>query len=1081
VRGRAAILRGARPLLTPAASATREVRVRTRPLSAPRAAALDAAAQRLATSPAYVLAAAVAVYAHRIGATTDLTLRVATGAGDAAPAGRTLRVTLRPQMTTDELVAMLAGAAEAPQADDEERAPDAGPFVAFLPPHREPPVADRAAAAENAPTGRHGDLSVVVRPAATHAATTLELCADAAASDEDLADHERRLMVVLDAVTGAGDAPIGLIELLSTDERSAVLALSAPPRRAVEELAWTDAFERRAMHDPDAVAVVCEDRELSYGQLAQRARRLARTLIAGGACEEDVVAVAVPRSAEMVVALLGVMRAGCAYLPLDLDHPPDRIAYMLRDCGARIVVTVSDLAADLPAIAGLQTLLLDDPSPRHDDVDLPGPLALGRAAYVIYTSGSTGHPKGVVVSHDGIGSLVATAVHRLGVDAHSRIAQFASVGFDVAVWDLCMTLGVGGCAIVVPTPRRVPSAALTDYLAEQRVTHMILPPSLVAALPQDCALPAGAVLVVGTETVPAELVARWSERMRVVVAYGLTEATVNSTLWPAEPGWEGPVPIGRPDPNTYVYVLDAGLRPVPIGAVGELYVGGRGLARGYLGRPALTSERFVADPFGVPGSRMYRTGDQARWRADGVLDFVGRSDGQVKIRGHRIEPGEIEAVLLRHPDVAQAAVIAREDTPGTRRLVGYAVSGAASLDPAELHAHAADALPEHMVPSVVVALDGPLPLTPNGKLDRAALPAPDFAALAGADEPRNPAEHALAALFAQTLGLPRVGIHDDFFGLGGDSIVAIGLVGLARRARLVLRPRDVFEQRTVAGLAAVAQEREAPRIVPAGDGQGRVAPTPIMHWLRELGGSIGGFYQSLLLQAPADLDRTRLEAVVQALLDHHDLLRARLRRDDGWSLHVPPPGAVRAAELIEVIDVRDGAHDLRAAVAAASAAAAARLDPDGGRMVQIVWLHAGRSQPGRVLFLVHHTVVDGVSLRILMSDLASAWEAVVAGRSPRPDAVGTPFRRWSQLLSEAGRRGARAGELERWQAAALTPDPLLGARPLDRGRDLVAGSQTLTVALPAAQTATLLTTLPALYGATVNDVLLTALAVAVAP
>jgi len=867
---------------------------------------------------------------------------------------------------------------------------------------------------------------------------------------------------------------------LLTPSSSAALAFSAPPPRPVEELSWPDAFERRAVHDPDAVAVVCEDVELSYGQLAQRARRLARTLIARGVVQEDIVAVAAPRSADMVVALLGVMRAGCAYLPLDLDHPPDRIAYMLRDCGARIVVTVSDLAPDLPAIEGLQALRLDDPPECHDDVDLPGPLALERAAYVIYTSGSTGHPKGVVVSHEGIGSLVATAVDRLGVDARSRVAQFASVGFDVAVWDLCMTLGVGGCAVIVPAPRRVAGAALTEYLAQQRVTHMILPPSLVAALPPDCPLPAGAVLVVGTETVPAELVARWSRRMRVVVAYGLTEATVNSTLWPAEPGWDGPVPIGRPDPNTRTYVLDADLRPAAVGAVGELYVGGRGLARGYLGRPRLTSERFVADPFGVPGSRMYRTGDLARWRTDGALDFVGRSDGQVKIRGHRIEPGEIEAVLLRHPDVAQAAVIAREDEPGAKRLVGYAVASAGPLDPADLRAHVADRLPEHMVPAAVVVLDGPLPLTPNGKLDRAALPAPDFSTLTGSDEPRTSVEHTLAALFARTLGLPRVGIHDDFFALGGDSIVAIGLVSLARQAKLVLRPRDIFEQRTVAALAGVAQEREAPPIVAARDGLGRVAPTPIMHWLRELGGSIGGFYQSLVLQAPAGLDRERLAVVVQALLDRHDLLRARLRRDDGWSLEVPPPATVQAAELIEVVDVRDAGHDMGGAVAAWSAAAAARLDPDGGRMVQVVWLHAGRSQPGRVLLLVHHAVVDGVSLRILMDDLADAWDAVLAVREPQLDAVGTSFRRWAQLLSQAGHSGARAGELERWRQSARTSDPPLGARPLDRRRDLVASSRTLTVSLPAEQTATLLTTLPALYGATVNDVLLTALAVAVA-
>ncbi|MCP9489463.1 MAG: amino acid adenylation domain-containing protein [Solirubrobacteraceae bacterium MAG38_C4-C5] len=1048
-----------------------ELRRRTVSLSAPGAAALDAAAQRFATRPACIVAAAVAVYVSRIAGLTDVALGLADDAGDGV---RTLRVTVRPQTTVDELIAAVARAAADPNARAGEVA---GPIVALVLADDKPRFGHHTAAVGDPPTGPLDDLSVAVRAGRLPAAATLELCADAeVVGADELADHERRLLGVLDAVTGTGGIVVGSIELLSPDERRTVRQLSGPPQRAVDELTWTAAFERRAALDPEAVAVVCEDVELTYGQLAEHARGLARTLLARGVGHEDVVAVAVPRSVEMVVALLGVMQAGAAYLPLDLDHPPDRVAFMLRDSGARIVVTVSELAGDLPAVDGLQALLLDDLPEGDENLDLPGPLVLEQAAYVIYTSGSTGRPKGVVVSHEGIGSLIATAIDRLGVDARSRVAQFASIGFDVAVWDLCMTLGVGGRAVVVPDSRRVAGAPLTDYLVEQRVTHMILPPSLVAALPPDCPLPQGAVLVVGTETVQTELVTRWSQRLRVFAAYGLTEATVNSTLWPAQPGWDEPVPIGRPDPNTRAYVLDTALRPTAVGVTGELYVGGRGLARGYLGRTGLSSQRFVADPHGPPGSRMYRTGDGARWRADGSLDFLGRTDGQVKIRGHRIEPGEIEAVLMRHPGVAQAAVIAREDPPDKKRLIGYVVCGGDPLDAAALRARVAHQLPEHMVPSAVVVLDGPLPLTPNGKLDRAALPAPDFTALTGGAEPRTPAERTLAALFAQTLGLPRVGVHDDFFALGGDSIVAIGLVSRARQAGLVLRPRDVFERRTVAALAAVAQQRQARSVDPR-DGLGRVAPTPIMHWLRELGGAIGGFYQSLLLQAPDGLGRERLEAVLQALLDHHDLLRARLRRDDGWSLEVPAPGTVRAADLVAIVHVGDGG--LRDAIAEQTERAAARLDPDGGRMVQVVWLHAGPSQPGRVLLLVHHSVVDGVSLRILMTDLADAWEAIAAGRAACPNAVETSFRRWSELLSQTGRSGARAGERELWLQAANASDPLLGARRLDPGRDVVGSSRTLTVSLPAEQTATLLTTVPALYGATVNDVLLTALAVAV--
>lgn len=594
--------------------------------------------------------------------------------------------------------------------------------------------------------------------------------------------------------------------------------------REVDELSWPAAFEQQVKRSPDAVAVACESDRLTYAELNARANRLARLLRRRGVRAEDVVGVAVGRSVDLVVTLLAVLKAGAAYLPLDLDHPPDRVEFMVRDAGCQLVVSTVEHRGELPDVEGLEPVLLDDDDlGGFDSTDLgEGPAGLDHAAYVIYTSGSTGRPKGVVVSHEGFGSLVATAIDRLGVNADSRVLQFASVGFDVAVWDLTMTLCVGGRAVVVPAERRVAGEALTGYIAEHRITHMILPPSLVAALPRAAELPDGAVLVVGTETVPSELIHRWSLRLRVVVAYGLTEATVNSTLWTAEPGWVGPAPIGRPDPNTCVQVLDTALRPLGVGAVGELYIAGRGLARGYLGRPALTAGRFVADPFGRPGARMYRTGDQGRWRADGTLDFLGRVDGQVKIRGHRVELGEIQAALMRHPDVSQAAVLTRESRPGMRQLVAYVVPHRGNVDPGALRNHVAAILPDYMVPAAVVGLAGPLPLTPNGKLDTSALPPPEFAALAGDAEPTTPAEHTLAALFALTLGVPRVGVGDNFFALGGDSIVAIGLVSRAREAGLIIRPRDVFQHRTVAALARVARE-QAGRTTEGDDGTGVVS------------------------------------------------------------------------------------------------------------------------------------------------------------------------------------------------------------------------------------------------------------------
>ncbi|MYS30222.1 AMP-binding protein, partial [Streptomyces sp. SID7804] len=601
--------------------------------------------------------------------------------------------------------------------------------------------------------------------------------------------------------------------------------------------------------------------------------------------------------------------------------------------------------------------------------------------------GSTGRPKGVVVTHDGVGSLIATATDRIGVGPDSRVVQFASVGFDVTVWDLIMSLCVGGRIVVVPAERRVAGPALTDYIAAHRATHMILPPSLVSALPPECELPEGAVLVVGTEAVPGELIARWAGRLKVVVAYGLTEASVNSTLWTAEPGRPGPAPIGRPDPNTRAYVLDAALRPVPVGAEGELYVAGRGLARGYLGRPALTSERFVADPFGAPGSRMYRTGDRVRWAADGNLEFLGRADGQLKIRGHRIEPGEIESAFMACPGIAQAAVLPRRDHRGVTRLVAYLVpaAGEADTDAAVTAARArvADVLPDFMVPSAVVVIDGPLPLNPNGKLDGRALPAPEWTALSGTDAPATPAETTLAALFADVLGMPSVGVHDSFFALGGDSIVAIQLVNRARAAGLALTPRDVFRQRTVAALARTA-DRAAPAAPPAppvrlDDDALPVSPLQegFFFHARYDTGTTDPYLVQQLLDLAGPVDAGRLRRTLQRLLDRHPLLRAAFRQlPDGRVVqrlpeHLTLPWRETDTTGTTLDDVL----------------AADRTEPfDLARppLLRATLIRDGRRH--RLLLTLHHIVADGWSLAVLLRELLAAHrdEELPEPFDPRP-------------------------------------------------------------------------------------------------
>ncbi|MEC3976267.1 non-ribosomal peptide synthetase, partial [Amycolatopsis sp. H20-H5] len=641
-----------------------------------------------------VVLAAVAAYVHRVTGAEDLVI----GVPVTARAGRELRdrpgmvsnvlplrLAVRPDATPARLVASVAAGVADMVAHSryrgEELAKDLGATggvhelvglaVNFMAVDGELAFGAATGTVRNLSLGPVSDLAIAAYDAGEGHGLRFDL--DAAAGPAELAEHERRFRAVVDALLARPDAPLAVIDLLTAQERDQVLVEFGtahpkhPEHADFADVSWPAAFDRVVARTPDAVAVVCEDDRLTYFELDAAANRLARLLAARGVGAEDVVAVALPRSADLVVALLAVLKAGAAYLPLDLDHPEDRLAYMLADSGARAVLSTVELAVQLPEMSTVDQVLLDVVRPElaaldSSTVDVSG-LRLDRAAYVIYTSGSTGLPKGVVLSHDGIGSLIATAIERIGIGPDSRVVQFASVGFDVTVWDLVMSLCVGGRVIVVPAHRRVAGVELTGYIIENAATHMILPPSLVAALPADCELPPGAVLIVGTETVPPELIARWARDLRVVAAYGLTEATVNSTLWPAEPGWTGPIPIGGPDPGTRCHVLDTALRPVPVGVEGELYVGGRGLARGYVGRFGLTAERFVADPFAEPGARMYRTGDRVRWRADGFLDFLGRADHQVKIRGYRIEPGEIESVLAGHDAVARVAVVPHEVKP----------------------------------------------------------------------------------------------------------------------------------------------------------------------------------------------------------------------------------------------------------------------------------------------------------------------------------------------------------------------------------------------------------------------------------
>ncbi|GDY68252.1 hypothetical protein SAV14893_076450 [Streptomyces avermitilis] len=592
------------------------------------------------------------------------------------------------------------------------------------------------------------------------------------------------------------------------------------------------------------------------------------------------------------------------------------------------------------------------------------------------------------------------------------------------------------------------------------------------------------VLIVGGEPLPDELRGQWTAGREVYSEYGVTEATVASTVsHPLGHPLDAPgtPPIGRPIAGTGAYVLDAFLHPVPPGAVGELYLSGVGLARGYLSRPGLTAQRFVACPF-APGQRMYRTGDLARWTDDGELRYAGRADAQVKVRGFRVEPGEIEAALAGHPEVGRAVVVLRQDREGERRLVGYVVPrGSGGVDPELVRAYAAKELPGHMVPAAVLALDA-LPATHNGKVDITALPAPDFAELSSGRAPQGAAEEILCAMFAEVLGLERVGADANFFTLGGDSITSMQLVSRARRAGAFFGAQDVFEHRSPAALARVVRLGDrTPHGADGGTDEGEVVWTPVMRALGERAAMGPGFTQWVVIGTPPGLDADTLTAGLRALLDAHAMLRARTEADGPEPrLVVGRRGSVDAAELITRIDATgESAQDLDEWADRAAREAVLRLEPRSGVMLQAAWVDAGAGRVGRLALVVHHLAVDGVSWRILVPDLRAACEAVAAGRQPRLDPVGTSFRRWSRLLAQEAAARHRVAELDDWTRVLDTREPPLGTRELDPERDIAEGERHRSWVVPPQQTATLTARTPALFHCGVHEVLLATLAGAV--
>ncbi len=779
-------------------------------------------------------------------------------------------------------------------------------------------------------------------------------------------------------------------------------------------------------------------------------------------------ALLLPRTDDAVAAILAVLKTGAAYLPIDPAHPDARIEFVLGDAAPVAAITTADLRSRLEPF-DVPVIDVNDPAvdPQPSDVLLaPTPDDI---AYIIYTSGTTGKPKGVAVTHRNVTRLLESLDVELSLG--QVWTQCHSLAFDYSVWEIWGALLYGGRLLIVPDAIVRSPEDLHALLVTEQVSVLSQTPSAFYALQTADALQPELgqqlklqTVVFGGEALEPQRLSTWLHSHpglpRMINMYGITETTVHASF--REIG-EGDAdtnvsPIGLPLEHLAFFVLDEWMRQVPVGVVGELYVAGAGLASGYVGRSDLTSTRFVACPFGGPGARMYRTGDLVRWGADGQLRYEGRADKQVKIRGYRIELGEIQAALAGLDGVDQAAVIVREDRPGDKRLVGY-VTG--KVDPITARAKLAERLPTYMVPAAVVVLDA-LPLTVNGKLDTRALPAPEFNDADSYRAPSGAFEEILAGIYAEVLGVERVGVDDSFFDLGGDSILSMQVVARARAAGLVCRPRDIFVEQTVARLAQVTVFADGDAAVD--EGIGPVVTTPIMQWLDSVDGPVDQFNQTVVLQAPAGVTEADVAVVLQALLDRHGMLRLLVDDDGagGRSFSVPEVGAVDARSCLQSVDALSD-HALEDA--------RERLNPDAGTMLSALWVQ----DTGQLVLIVHHLAVDAVSWRILMEDINIAWAQHHSGQDLALPTGGTSFARWSSVLNEYAREPAVVELADAWRQVAALPAALPAVQP---DVDTYANAGQLSVSLDTETTRLLLGEVPAAFHAGVQDIMLIAFGLA---
>jgi amino acid adenylation domain-containing protein/non-ribosomal peptide synthase protein (TIGR01720 family) len=847
-------------------------------------------------------------------------------------------------------------------------------------------------------------------------------------------------------------------------------------------------FEEQVEKTPHAVAVELgtgERKQLTYAQLNERANQLAHHLQSLGVKSETLVGVCVERSLEMVVALLSILKAGGAYVPIDPAYPQERIAWMLADAEVSVLLTQQQLVNNLPEHQAIVINLDTDWAviAHNSQENLPHTTTPENLAYVIYTSGSTGRPKGVMIQHQSLVNFTEAAILEYSFTGSDLVLQFASISFDAAAEEIYPCLLCGATLILRSDEMLSSSAIFLQKCRELQLTVLDLPTAYWQQLVSDLAtynlsLPESVRLVIiGGEAATIQSVQTWQtlvgEYPILINTYGPTETTVVATACQLDKS-HTKLPIGHPIGNVKIYVLDQYLCPVPIGVPGELYIGGDGLARGYLNRPDLTAERFLPNPFKEAwGSRLYKTGDLVRYLPDGNLEFLERIDHQVKLRGFRIELGEIEAALSQYPTIKTSVVVLQGDSSGVKRLVAYIVADSQPT-PSDLRHFLQQKLPEYMIPSVFVPLKT-LPLLPNGKIDRKSLPIPDINKLADKETytaPRTPQEAQLAKIWAEVLRVEQVGIYDNFFELGGDSILSLQIIAKANQAGLILTPKQLFQHQNIADLAVVCVAQPS---IPTEQGiiTGAVPLTPIQHWFfAQSFANPHHFNQAVLLEVRQTLDIALLRQALQELLRHHDALRLRFEQNtSGWQQVIAHPDNDVPCTRYDFSQLSETAQST--AIEAIATELQTSLNLSTG-LVQVALFDLGAGKSQRLLFVIHHLAIDGVSWRILLADLQTAYQQLNEGKKIQLSAKTTSFKHWSDLLQEYINSDTLQQQRDYWLAINKHSQNYL---PLDypQGKNTEISASKASITLSEELTQALLQEVPKAYNTQINDVLLTAL------